>query len=228
MDAIARVENRIYEMQSRFARMAGQTSAAPTLRSVASTSAATQPADSATSTGSFREVAAAVRTGTSATSSARSGYGINSDGSSVSTSVKSPGSYGAITLPRSLAGLRNGELPDSVLAPIGTGGHRLERTAAVAFQRMTTAAARDGVDLRVSDSYRSLADQETTADAVGLYRDGGRAAVPGTSTHGWGLSVDIDLDNRAQRWLRTNANRFGFAEDVTREPWHYTYRPADI
>jgi LAS superfamily LD-carboxypeptidase LdcB len=93
---------------------------------------------------------------------------------------------------------------------------------------MQTAAALDGVTLSVSDSYRSIAEQQQTAVNVGLYREGGLAAVPGTSTHGWGLSVDIDLDARTRQWLRTNADRFGFAEDVAREPWHYTYRPADL
>ncbi len=131
-------------------------------------------------------------------------------------------------MPSTIAGLRNGELPDVALDAIGNGGHRLERGAAVAFRRMEAAAALDGVTLKVSDSYRTLADQKRTAANVGLYQEGGLAAVPGTSTHGWGLSVDIETDTRSLQWLRANATRFGFAEDVAREPWHYTYRPADL
>ena len=37
--------------------------------------------------------------------------------------------------------------------------------------------------------------------------------MPGTSNHGWGLAVDLDLDERAQAWMRTNAERFGFFEE---------------
>lgn len=51
-------------------------------------------------------------------------------------------------------------------------------------------------------------------------------ATAGTSTHGLGLSVDLGLDGRAQAWMRANADRFGFVEDVAGEPWHWTYRPG--
>jgi LAS superfamily LD-carboxypeptidase LdcB len=50
------------------------------------------------------------------------------------------------------------------------------------------------------------------------------AATPGTSNHGWGLSVDLDLDATAQAWMRQNGARYGFVEDVPREPWHWTFR----
>jgi LAS superfamily LD-carboxypeptidase LdcB len=51
---------------------------------------------------------------------------------------------------------------------------------------------------------------------------------PGTSNHGWGLSVDINVaaDARAGRWLHANTARYGFFNDVPTEPWHWTYRPA--
>jgi len=220
MDAITRVESRILDVQSRFARMTGRSTFAPTNTLGAdSTSAASQADASVASTGSsFRDVAdAALRS-------------VQNDGSSalaVNAPTKAPGMYGSITLPSELAGTENGRLPDTLLDSIGQGGHRLERTAATAFRRMAAAAAQDGVDLSVSDSYRSYADQQRVAGSVGLYREGGLAAVPGTSTHGWGLSVDVVQNTRTQTWLRSNANRFGFAEDVAREPWHYTYRPAN-
>ena len=52
------------------------------------------------------------------------------------------------------------------------------------------------------------------------------AATPGKSNHGWGLAVDLELDDRAQAWMRENAHNYGFVEDVAREPWHWGYRPA--
>lgn len=225
MDGMTRVEARISEVQARFGFAA---------RAVAATVPARAASSSTTATGaptgsSFRELLDA------ATASMSSGTNADTTTAAISAlrnagarGVRAPGTYPAITLPAELRGMRNGELPASVLEPIGQGNHRLTRTAAVAFRRMAAAAAKDGVTLVVSDSYRSLGDQARTADDVGLYREGGLAAVPGTSTHGWGLSVDIDVEPRTQQWLRSHAAEYGFAEDVAREPWHYTYRPADL
>ncbi|MGE0729689.1 MAG: D-alanyl-D-alanine carboxypeptidase family protein [Acidimicrobiia bacterium] len=117
----------------------------------------------------------------------------------------------------------NGNLPDSLLASVG-GGFRLAKPAADAYQRMVNAARRDGVTFGLSDGYRTYADQVDIADRLGLYGQGGVAAVPGTSNHGWGLAVDLDLDDRAQAWMRENGWRYGFFEDVPGEPWHWTYR----
>jgi D-alanyl-D-alanine carboxypeptidase len=232
MDAIARVEARIVDVQSRFAQFAAVTPTAtrPAERSAAATTS---------SAPSFRSVVDAI--GVPA-----AGTGPNSAGAMASLSmpsalsavrtatsgapggVRAPGTFGAVTLPTELAGQRNGALPDSLLEPIGQGDHRLTRSAAVAFRRMAAAAQQQGITLSVSDAYRTVDEQEHLAGTLGLYREGGLAAVPGTSTHGWGLSVDLDVEPRSQAWLRANAARFGFAEDVAREPWHYTYRPADL
>ena len=37
------------------------------------------------------------------------------------------------------------------------------------------------------------------------------------------MAVDLDLNARAQSWMRANAGRFGFVEDMPREPWHWAY-----
>ena len=50
----------------------------------------------------------------------------------------------------------------------------------------------------------------------GLYSQGGLAAKPGTSDHGWGRSTDLDLDSKALTWMRANGAKYGFAEDVPR------------
>lgn len=140
--------------------------------------------------------------------------------------VRSPGDYGPITPPAELLAFGNGAIPADRLLPIGDGTERLHAPAAQAFRRMTADAWRAGVDLKVNDGYRSFEQQERVAQELGLYRDGGAAAVPGTSTHGWGLSVDIDTEGGSTDWLRANAARYGFVEDVPGEPWHWTYRPA--
>jgi zinc D-Ala-D-Ala carboxypeptidase len=200
------VESRMLDVQARFARLSG---GAPVAVTAAPTAAA--PAAPAAS---FEKIVAAAR--------------LSASSASPTMTTIATATGGTPTLPSGLRGLTNGKLPDNALAPIGLGQHRLEKSAAAAFRRMAIAAAEDGVTFDVSDSYRTVAEQEQTAATVGLYREGGLAAVPGTSTHGWGLSVDFELNARAQNWLRANAARFGFSEDVPREPWHYTYRPADI
>src|SRR5436189_88496 len=81
---------------------------------------------------------------------------------------------------------------------------RLRSPAAGAFRQLSAAAERDGVRIGVNDSYRSYEQQVDVARRKGLYSQGGLAAKPGTSEHGWGLSLDLALDGRAQRWMRAN------------------------
>jgi hypothetical protein len=118
----------------------------------------------------------------------------------------------------------NGRIPAGVLQPIGVGNHKLWGPAAQSFKRMVADARAAGVDIGVTDSYRSYDAQVDVARRKGLYSQGGLAAKPGTSNHGWGLSLDLDLNNRAQSWMRANAGRYGFVEDTPREPWHWTYK----
>jgi hypothetical protein len=130
----------------------------------------------------------------------------------------------AAGVPAELAGYGNGRIPDGALVAIdATGTERLWAPAAQAFDAMRTAAAADGVELGVTDSYRSYEDQVTMAREQGLYSQGGLAAAPGTSEHGWGRALDLDLDGTAQAWLQQHAGRFGFTAPVAGEPWHWEF-----
>lgn len=137
-----------------------------------------------------------------------------------------PGSYGRLTPPAELEAYGNGRIPEGALVSIGEAGHSLWAPAARSFQQLRAAAAADGVTIGVTDSYRTYESQVDLAQRKGLYSSGGLAATPGTSNHGWGMSLDLDLDSQAQSWMRQNGARYGFVEDVPREPWHWTYRPA--
>lgn len=140
---------------------------------------------------------------------------------------RTAGTYGPLTPPSELLRYGNGQIPSDALAPLSNHpGHRLWAPAATAFDRMTADAAAQGVTIGITDSYRTLSAQERLVEEKGLYRQGGLAATPGTSNHGWGVATDLDLDDRAQAWMRDNGWRYGFVEDVPREPWHWTYRPA--
>lgn len=122
-------------------------------------------------------------------------------------------------------GAVNGRLPDWMLKPVGR-GQRLYPTAADAWNQLVADAQRDGVTITITDSYRDYARQVDLARRKGLYSEGGLAATPGTSNHGWGLAVDANIDDRAAAgWLAMNAASYGFAADVPREPWHFDYLP---
>jgi hypothetical protein len=127
-------------------------------------------------------------------------------------------------VPADLAAYGNGRIPSEALEQVGSTNHRLWAPAAGAFEDVLAAAARDGVTIGVTDSYRSYDAQVDVAARKGLYSQGGLAAAPGTSPHGWGLAVDLKLDATAQAWMRANGGRFGFVEDTPREPWHWVYR----
>lgn len=121
----------------------------------------------------------------------------------------------------------NGRLNPSNLTSIG-GSHRLRADAARAYLAMVEAARADGISWSITDSYRTYETQVRLAQEKGLYSQGGLAAAPGTSNHGWGLAVDLGGGvNRngtpENNWLRANANRFGFFT-IPREPWHWEFR----
>jgi D-alanyl-D-alanine carboxypeptidase len=120
----------------------------------------------------------------------------------------------------------NGRIPAAALTSIGVGDDRLSRDAAAAFVRMRSDAAAAGVHIGVEDTYRSLDAHVDLARREGLFSDGGLAAAPGTSNHGWGLAVDVNVDRRGHTWMAENASRYGFVEDTPREPWHWGYRPT--
>ncbi|MBK5222901.1 MAG: M15 family metallopeptidase [Acidimicrobiia bacterium] len=205
MNGIAAVQGRIAAIEARFG---ATTPAAPTATAVTSTF---DSAPTASPAGSFGTV---FRSALGARDALTPAHRL------------APGAYGRLQPPAELIGYGNGRIPAGALTSIGDGNHRLHAPAARAYEQMIAAARADGVDIGITDSYRDIAGQQRLAAQKGLYSRGGLAATPGTSNHGWGLSVDLDLDAPAQSWMRANGPRFGFVEDVPREPWHWTYRPS--
>jgi D-alanyl-D-alanine carboxypeptidase len=124
-----------------------------------------------------------------------------------------------------LSKYKNGRIPASALMSVGVGEHRLAAPAAQNLIQLRTAAAKVGVTIGVNDSYRSYDEQVQMAKEKGIYGKGGLAAVPGTSDHGLGIAVDLQLDAKAQTWMKQNAKQYGFVNNVAGEPWHWTYKP---
>ena len=109
--------------------------------------------------------------------------------------------------------------PGRVVNAAAWTGRRRDR----ALQHAAATAA--GRDLPVTSGYRTYAEQ------AALYQDylngtGNLAAPPGHSTHGLGLSADINVTDPATlRWLHAHAKTYGFVNDVPSEAWHWTWRP---
>jgi len=197
LDAITSITSRISQLETQLAAV----------RAGASMRAATGPAATTATAGSFASAYAQAMTSSSATVGAGAAR-LNADG-----------------VPVDLAAYGNGKIPPNALHPVGTTGHKLWAPAADSLTTLIADAKRAGVTIGITDSYRPYAEQVDLAKRKGLYSQGGLAAKPGTSDHGWGLAVDLDLDSKAQAWMRANAGRYGFVEDTPREPWHWAYTP---
>jgi len=122
----------------------------------------------------------------------------------------------------------NGRLDPNTLTVVAP-GHRLRADAASAYLQMVSSARASGIQWSITDSYRTYEVQVRLAQEKGLYGEGGLAARPGTSRHGWGLAVDLGPRGGADtsgtpenNWLVANANSFGF-QTIPGEPWHWQY-----
>lgn len=105
------------------------------------------------------------------------------------------------------------------LVSIGQGGHRLQPAAAAALAR---AEARVGRKIKVTDSYRSYAQQ---ADCY--RRKPGVCAAPGKSWHERGLAIDIiemNADDIAQALAGTGWYQATWSTAAgVKEIWHWSY-----
>lgn len=203
MDGIAAIQQRIAAIQSRIAELE------PRPRAAAATS-----------------------TGGSSFGAVLASYGVSDLGtvnglppaSSVTAAVGA-GTVNADGVPVDLAGYGNGRVPASALSPIAGTSHELWAPAARSFEAMRAAAAADGVTIGVTDSYRSYDAQVDVAARKGLYSQGGLAAKPGTSMHGWGVALDLKLDAAGLAWMRQHGKEYSFVESTPRETWHWEYHP---
>ena len=127
-----------------------------------------------------------------------------------------------VPAPTGSAEYANGDLPDAALVTI-IGDYRLIPAAAEAFARLEAAAGDAGFALQVNSAYRTYEEQVAMARQYGLLSEGGTAAEPGTSEHGWGTAVDLTLDADQLAWFQANAAAFGFQATIPGEPWHWNY-----
>lgn len=145
----------------------------------------------------------------------------------------------------------NGKIPTSALTKLSTPGH-LTAAAAASFERLIKDAKTTGTEHK-SEAYRDLADQERLFlknyqrtyveyepgkvdrrvwNGKAYYRKKGgvAAAIPGTSTHGLGVSVDFQniggYSSSTWKAFAAKAEPHGWNNIEGREvkePWHWTY-----
>ena len=124
-----------------------------------------------------------------------------------------------------VTGFRNGS-PFKVKVYNVGGGEYLQKNAAINYKKMIAAAKKAGIPLSNTSGFRTMAEQQRLWVQFGM--DPNRVARPGFSNHQQGLSMDIGgvggFGTRAFNWLRANAGRFGFVNDVAGEFWHWTYK----
>jgi peptidoglycan hydrolase-like protein with peptidoglycan-binding domain len=150
------------------------------------------------------------------------------------------GAIGSAFLASRSSSGKNGKLSASQLTDVG-GGFQLEPAAAAAYLAMKQASLADSEaglkdsDWKLSDAYRPLDVQIAKFD-WDLYKRTGKKkklntngtiamAYPGTSNHGLGKA--IDLNGRAQQWVRKHGEKFGWSWDEGKsvnEPWHFRYK----
>ncbi|MEV4637422.1 M15 family metallopeptidase [Actinoplanes sp. NPDC049548] len=197
---IEAVNNRIADIQSRIIALQTQQATRPT------TASGTTGTTSASGASFASALADAM--GTQSAPDAGKTYTLNSKG-----------------IPTELAAYGNGKIPANALEKVGATNHKLWAPAAQSLTRMMADAKAQGVTIGITDSYRPYSEQVDLARRKGLYSQGGLAAKPGTSEHGWGMATDLDLNAKALTWMRANAEKYGFVENVPRESWHWAYKP---
>ncbi|WP_036718675.1 M15 family metallopeptidase [Paenibacillus sp. JCM 10914] len=130
----------------------------------------------------------------------------------------------------------------------------LRKEAADALEKLFAAAKEDGIELRAVSGYRSYARQKTIYEnnvrTKGEAEANRVSAVPGTSEHQTGLTIDVSSPSAGNaleevfghteegQWLDRRGPEFGFiirypdgAEDITGyvyEPWHIRYIGTDL
>jgi len=154
-----------------------------------------------------------------------------------------------VVLPSDLKDQENGNLDVKLLSPIDKNNGRLHHVAAKAFSIMFNAAKKDKVELIATssaDTYRAYDIQVRTFEnrysriprlgqeskiwqgkKYWLKKGKAGAAIPGTSNHGYGIAIDLVINDKVLEWLLNNAEKYGFSWESQSENWHIRYVLGD-
>jgi len=125
---------------------------------------------------------------------------------------------------RSDTGYRRGDAFEIVVVTVD--GEPVERDTANAYIVMQAAAAQDGVEIRISSGFRTMAEQRYFYDCYTNCNcnDCNEAARPGYSNHQSGHALDLNTSRPGVlRWLNARGAEFGFERTVPSEDWHWEW-----
>ena len=101
------------------------------------------------------------------------------------------------------------------------------------YLKLCNAAAEDNIQLSINSAFRTFARQAQLRDLF-EHHHGNLAAKPGESNHQHGQAFDLntmhnkfDGSDKVYEWLKRNAPQHGFVRTVSKESWHWEYRPAE-
>ncbi len=101
------------------------------------------------------------------------------------------------------------------------------------YLRLKEAAEQDNILLSINSAFRTYARQAQLRDLF-EHHHGNLAAKPGASNHQHGQAFDLntfhkvdDPADKVYQWLKRNAPQHGFVRAVSKEPWHWEYRPVE-
>ena len=163
-----------------------------------------------------------------------------------------------IVKPHFIRDYDNGQIPKELLFECGLGKRLLlVEPAARAFRALVKfyRTHEDGIEISATGCYRSHNEQvrlfresfsETKVAGQIMKRFNGKnyylkrnvaqVDVPGKSSHGWGLAVDLALYKKETKnpvtsqvinLLCGNAAEFGFCWELDSKPWHLVYFAGD-
>lgn len=129
-------------------------------------------------------------------------------------------------------GYLNGQIPSAAMAIIpGTASFIKKELIPGVVGLRAAFRAHFGYDLAIVEAYRPLSVQQYLYAGWIARKPGfNLAAYPGTSMHGWGLSIDFGSNvnvygSATKAWMDGNAPRFGFLPTGNsfspREAWHF-------
>jgi D-alanyl-D-alanine carboxypeptidase-like protein len=102
-----------------------------------------------------------------------------------------------------------------------------------AYLKLKDAAEEDNIQISINSAFRTFQRQ---AELRRLFDagQGNLAAQPGHSNHQHGQAFDLntrhnvfDGSDKIYEWMKKNGPKHGFVRTVSKESWHWEYRPAD-
>jgi LAS superfamily LD-carboxypeptidase LdcB len=147
--------------------------------------------------------------------------------------------------------VKNGELPDDLLAKLDFCSFKVEKNAARRLNELNVAyKAQFGKNIALSGGFRTFKTQNDIFDwdYYEKYKKGRKkgtnggvaAATPGGSKHGWGQAIDCSgfgsgPGNKYFDWMEANAKKYGWVNPAWAkksgagyEPWHWEYIGSDL